>query len=363
MSENTQMPISSVLGELERERKAIDEAIATYRELQEKLASLPPHLAQKVVGALGQPSTQQPEPQTAAGSLVGKTSAECARQILTEHGNVPMHFADIAKEALARGYVGQAPEGELGQTAKEFRAAQSFWAMMHRADDTFEKLTNGHFKIRAATLDSSGSAETSTAPTSPSLTMLIADVLRKEHKPMRGADITKRLEKAGVKSSSNRGLMAMVFSALRKRRDLFKKVNRGVYRLCSPDDKATPNESRQDSNPTSGQRPDTPKPSFFSESELLSKAGDDLTGLKVVEAAIKILREHPTRAMHYKEIADIARKRGYSSGRSENVQTVRNSFREMLRRDSLRPDSLIRRVGGGTFRMRDEGRRAALDGF
>src|SRR4051812_19371090 len=103
MTEKIGSPWDSVLDDLERERKALDEAISAYKEIHQKLASLSPHLAQKVLVALhppsGEPSQQSAIPQsdvkTSGGSLAGKTSAQCARLILQEHRNEPMHFAEI----------------------------------------------------------------------------------------------------------------------------------------------------------------------------------------------------------------------------------------------------------------------------
>ena len=70
-------------------------------------------------------------------------------------------------------------------------------------------------------------------------------------------------------------------------------------------------------------------------------------------AAIQVMLDNPGRSLHYQVIARSAQSRGYASGRSDSKGTLRNSFRELLRRDSTKPDSEIRRVGGGLFKLRE----------
>jgi hypothetical protein len=90
---------------------------------------------------------------TRAQSLAGKTSTECARQILREHGRA-MHVSAIAKEALRRGYVGRPTDAPIEPDALEHRIIQSFWAAMHRAPDLFEKTGSGCFILKRAEADS-----------------------------------------------------------------------------------------------------------------------------------------------------------------------------------------------------------------
>lgn len=80
-------------------------------------------------------------------SLAGRTSFECAKQILADNNNRRMHFGEIAREAILRGYVGKPSDEPLEKDAMQHRVAQSFWAMMHRAPGTFRKFGKGYFRL------------------------------------------------------------------------------------------------------------------------------------------------------------------------------------------------------------------------
>lgn len=258
MTNNLSSPLDDIFGELEREKAAIEQALSAYRDFREKLSRLPPHLAKRAAEAIGQPleNTQSQAAQQRklpsdsalkmATSLVGKTSLECASQILKDHGNETMHFADIAKEALARGYQGHQPDPEedANPTAREFRTAQSFWAMMHRSPKKFENQGKGYFRLFSVeTEDAEGNKThatpdaatgTSNGHPSRSLAAQIVAVLQERGQPMRGTDIVEALKKMGVQTGSRLGLGPMVYSTLRKRKKLFKTVDRGVYALINP---------------------------------------------------------------------------------------------------------------------------------
>ena len=66
---------------------------------------------------------------------------------------------------------------------------------------------------------------------SGSLAEQIVSLLREKSKSMRPTDITSVLTKRGVTTTSKRGLLPMVISALRRRQDVFYRVRRGVYKL------------------------------------------------------------------------------------------------------------------------------------
>lgn len=68
------------------------------------------------------------------------------------------------------------------------------------------------------------------APTG-TLPEAIAEVLRKNGKPMRARDIAETLLENGYESEAKHGLLPSVLSALGRRQDLFVKVHRGVYSL------------------------------------------------------------------------------------------------------------------------------------
>lgn len=72
------------------------------------------------------------------------------------------------------------------------------------------------------------------APTlSGSLAERARDVLRAEGRTMRARDIAKKIEATGFASSGKTSVLALVISAMRRRKDLFKNVRRGQYRLIT----------------------------------------------------------------------------------------------------------------------------------
>lgn len=64
-----------------------------------------------------------------------------------------------------------------------------------------------------------------------SVVKMMVVIMRGHAGPMRGAEITAELEKLGYVSKARGGLISNVFSELKRREDLFVKVDRGVYRL------------------------------------------------------------------------------------------------------------------------------------
>lgn len=67
--------------------------------------------------------------------------------------------------------------------------------------------------------------------TAESLPEKIREILKEAKKPLRARDIARALKEKGEKTSSKKGLLPNVVSALRRRTDLFQKVARGTYKL------------------------------------------------------------------------------------------------------------------------------------
>jgi hypothetical protein len=61
-------------------------------------------------------------------------------------------------------------------------------------------------------------------------------VLQEAKRPMRAKDIADALERRGVKSTAQKGLLPGVLTALQRRTDLFVKKDRGVYGLVEWED-------------------------------------------------------------------------------------------------------------------------------
>ena len=74
----------------------------------------------------------------------------------------------------------------------------------------------------------------------------------------------------------------------------------------------------------------------------------DLSSMTILEASCQILRENRGLPLHYAKIAEIARKRGYSSGRETDSQSMTRSFSQILRR-SAQAGGPVSAIGGGMF--------------
>jgi hypothetical protein len=82
--------------------------------------------------------------------------------------------------------------------------------------------------------------------------------------------------------------------------------------------------------------------------------GSDLAGKTIVECARQILKERPGRSLHYKELADLAAKRGYSSGRKDSdPENIPRSFVQTLRRIARQDDGEFVKDGEGRFKLRE----------
>jgi len=153
-------PLDNLVEALERRKKQLDDVLEAYKAFRQKLEALPQSVirdAEMMLAATESPLSATVAMQigsNTAQDLVGKTALECARTILGEHKNEPMHFAEIAKEAMRRGYKGRAS----GSPEKvESRTIQSFWAAMSRAED-FEATGKGCYWVKVLESGDRGAA-------------------------------------------------------------------------------------------------------------------------------------------------------------------------------------------------------------
>ena len=65
-----------------------------------------------------------------------------------------------------------------------------------------------------------------------SLSARAASVLRNEGKALRASEIAKRIESDGFRPNGRTSTLALVISAMRRRKDLFTRVGRGRYTLA-----------------------------------------------------------------------------------------------------------------------------------
>jgi HB1, ASXL, restriction endonuclease HTH domain len=144
----------SFIDKIEKAKRQLEEVVQAYRTFKEKLDALPPELASEAMQLLHGPlpkSEGHVVPEILGNSevikqdLVGIPALRCCRAILDENGNQPLHYGEIARQAMARGYRGRSTEG----TAQEIRirTINSFWAAISRSED-FEAVGGGRYRIR-----------------------------------------------------------------------------------------------------------------------------------------------------------------------------------------------------------------------
>jgi hypothetical protein len=135
-------PLDQFIDAMERRKKQLEELVESYRIFRSKLDSLPPELAAEAHQMLAESSSmKEPSPMQ---DMIGETALNCANHILAEGHNAPLHFAEIAKQAIKRGYRGRAA-GTPSEV--EQRTIQSFWAALHRSEH-FEPTGKGCYRIR-----------------------------------------------------------------------------------------------------------------------------------------------------------------------------------------------------------------------
>lgn len=153
---NTEMTTTwdKFIENIECRKRQLDEVVDAYKNFRQKIESLPPDLAREAAALLGisHPISNQVAPAEVPTSkdLIGKNAMECVRIILGERENQPMHYSQIAKEAINRGYQGRT-EGTKEEV--EVRTGQSFWAAMSRSDD-LESIGKGYYKLREESSES-----------------------------------------------------------------------------------------------------------------------------------------------------------------------------------------------------------------
>jgi HB1, ASXL, restriction endonuclease HTH domain len=133
-------PWDDFITAIERRKSQLDELLEAYGTFRKKLDALPPEVAQEAQRILASSAS---DPQPEKQDFVGKSALDCARVILEEHSNEPMHFSDIARAAMARGYRGRA-EGTPSEV--ESRVQNSFWAALHRSGD-FASAGKGCYRL------------------------------------------------------------------------------------------------------------------------------------------------------------------------------------------------------------------------
>jgi hypothetical protein len=138
-------PLDNFMSALEKRKQQLDDVLEAYRLFRQKLDALPPELAQEAERMLSGGNGESPAAtETVVQDLVGKTSLQCARVILAEGKNAPLHFSKIAREAIHRGYKGRTT-GD--RETVENRISTSFWAALSRAEDV-ESTGRGYYKLK-----------------------------------------------------------------------------------------------------------------------------------------------------------------------------------------------------------------------
>jgi hypothetical protein len=143
----------SFISTIEKKKEQLQGVIDAYRAFRQKLDELPQELAQEAMRILGGSEANsspkvvadvQIAPKETDSSFTGVPALRCTRTILTENGNNPLHYSEVARRAMARGY-----KGRLAGSKEEVesRTIQSFWAAMSRSED-FEAVGSGRYRIR-----------------------------------------------------------------------------------------------------------------------------------------------------------------------------------------------------------------------
>jgi hypothetical protein len=142
-------PWDQLIDTIERRKQQLDDVLTAYRDFREKLSALPPEIAAEAEAILTgkEDTTKHDIPKNRDEEFAGKSSLECAQIILSENGNIPMHYSELASQMLDRGY-----RGRSGGTAEDIakRAVDSLWAALSRSED-FTKTGNGFYCMKRPT--------------------------------------------------------------------------------------------------------------------------------------------------------------------------------------------------------------------
>jgi len=137
-------PWDHFIEEVEHRKKQLDDVLEAYQEFRRKLQDLPPDLAEKAQRALLSVVSNPDSPVGPQTSdFIGRTALDCAVIIMRERKNEAIHYSEIAKEAMRRGYRGRSHGSEA---AIESRVVQSFWATLHRSE-RFESVGKGIYRL------------------------------------------------------------------------------------------------------------------------------------------------------------------------------------------------------------------------
>jgi hypothetical protein len=132
--------LEKVRAELQAELTELETAIRVVRQYEtepkdEGVDATPQSSNGKDVGLQGDSERNR------APTLAGTRIAEAANIILTERGgDTPVHFTEIAQEAVSRGYQGR--EG-----SRPGSVADSFYHVMRRHPDRFEQVEGRTFRL------------------------------------------------------------------------------------------------------------------------------------------------------------------------------------------------------------------------
>jgi hypothetical protein len=130
--------LSKIMQEIDRRKSDLSELETAARVIQRLLPDSAP--------ALAAVETSPVKPAESRNDLAGSTILEACQKVMAATGQGFVHFGDVYKEAVARGYY----SGRKGSSDKSVR--QSFWATMHRNEAVFEKGMAGTFKLRVTPL-------------------------------------------------------------------------------------------------------------------------------------------------------------------------------------------------------------------
>lgn len=137
-------PWDQFIGAIEKRKQQLDELLASYRDFREKLAALPPEIAQEAQRLLvAETDDSQEGQESGEKEFAGKSALECAKLILKRSRNRAIHYSAIAKKSMNRGYRGRV-EGSPEEV--ETRTISSFWAALHRSSE-FEGVGKGRYRL------------------------------------------------------------------------------------------------------------------------------------------------------------------------------------------------------------------------
>jgi hypothetical protein len=228
-------PWDQFIDAIEKRKSQLDELLAAYANFRQKLDALPPEVSQEAQRILATAEAAKlHEESTKKNDLIGKSALDCAKIILTELNNEPIHFSTIAKMAMARGYKGRA---EGSPEVVESRIQNSFWAALHRSED-FESVGKGCYRLSAPNEDLFGNKPLRdiSEPSEPE-EMTQKQVAKRTLEELgRSASYTEIMHEAMKRGwlkiiSNERNLANSLYGMLTRSDDVFVKVGPGEFDL------------------------------------------------------------------------------------------------------------------------------------